>query len=69
MGLHMLRWKCCGCGVHFFSVSQPDDTALLIGGGLVPGEVVHLVQKTELALTAGRVLTCACGVAALLQLH
>lgn len=55
--------------MHFLSVSQPDDAALLIGGGLVPGEVVYLVQRTGLALTPGRVLTCACGVAALLQLH
>lgn len=37
--------------MHFLSVSQPDDTALLISGGLVPGEVVHLVQRTGLALT------------------
>lgn len=30
--------------MHFSSVSHPDDTAVLICGGLVPGEVVYLVQ-------------------------
>lgn len=29
--------------VCIFSVSHTDDLALLICGGLVPGEVVHLV--------------------------